>query len=280
VELESQIANFKKRGLGVAAISYDSIEVLKDFTARKKISYPLLSDPESKVIKDFGLMNEIDYPPGNMAHGVPFPGTFVTDGEGLIVTKQFEKAYQERHTAASLLVGMGEGLENGATKEIVKDPFVLKTSVSNEEVAPGRRVTLVLDFVMAPKMHAYAPSVKGYKPLAFRLAENPFVTAHEVRYPDSRPYTFAPLKETVPVFEGHFRILQEVTALGPNRGPTGAPSSAIQMTEIDLNGTLDYQVCSDTVCYAPASIPLQWTLKVVPLDRDRAPEALRKKPQP
>ena len=279
MELESQIEGFKKRGLGVAALSYDSIEVLKDFSTRKGITYPLLSDPESKIITAFGLLNEVDYPKGNMAHGVPFPGTFVTDAAGLIWKKQFEKAYQERRTAASLLVSMGQD-GAGAAKEIVKDQFVLRTSVSNDEVAPGRRVTLILDFVMAPKMHAYAPGVKGYKPLNFRLAENPFVTAHEVRYPESRPYTFEPLKETVPVFAGHFRVLQEVTALGPNRGPGGAPSPATPITEIDLNGTLDYQVCSDTVCYGPTSIPLQWTLKVVPLDRDRAPEALRKKPQP
>ena len=129
-------------------------------------------------------------------------------------------------------------------------------------------------------MHAYAPGVRGYRPLNFRLAENPSVTAHEVRYPESRPYTFVPLNETVPVFAGHFRVLQDVTALVPNRGSGGTPPSGIQVTEIELQGTLDYQVCSDTVCYAPASIPLQWTPTVVPLDRERAPEALRKKPQP
>lgn len=272
MELESQVESFKKRGLGVAALSYDSIEVLKDFSARRKITYPLLSDPDSKIITAVGLLNEIDYPKGNFAHGVPYPGTFVTDAEGRIRTKQFEKEYQERRTAASLLVSMGEA-GAGSAREIVKDQFVLRTSVSNAEVAPGRRVTLVLDFVMAPKMHAYAPGVKGYRALNFRLAENPFVTGHEVRYPESKPYTFAPLKETVPVFEGHFRIVQDVTAVGPAKG-------APPIEQIDLNGSLDYQVCSDTVCYAPASIPLQWTLTVVPLDRDRAPEALRRKPQP
>ncbi len=262
----------RKRGLGVAALSYDSIEVLKDFATRKGITYPLLSDPESKIIRAFGLLNEIDYPVGNMAYGVPFPGTFVTDAEGVIRTRQFEKTYQERGTAASLLVALGEAA-TGSVREIRKDPFTLRTSVSNPEVATGRRVTLVLDFTMAPKMHAYAPGVKGYRPLNLRLAENPLVTLHEVRYPESHPYTFAPLQETVPVFQGSFRVLQDVTVIGPARG-------AAPVTQIVLGGALDYQVCSDTICYAPASMPVAWTLTVIPLDRERAPEALRKKPQP
>lgn len=272
MELESRIEDFKKRGLGVAALSYDSVPVLKDFSTRRGITYPLLSDPGSKIIRAFGLMNEIDYPEGHMAHGVPFPGTFVTDARGVITGKQFEPEYQERRTAASLLVSMGEG-GAGPGMEIVKDQFVLRTSVSNAEVAPGRRVTLVLDFRMAPGMHAYAPGVKGYRPLRLRLSENPLVTAHDVVYPESRPYTFEPLKETVPVFEGHFRILQDVTAVGPARG-------AAPIEQIDLSATLDVQVCSETVCYAPTSIPLRWTLKMIPLDRERAPEALRRKPQP
>jgi hypothetical protein len=266
------MAGFRKRGLGVAALSYDSIEVLKDFSTRKGITYPLLSDPESKIIRAFGLMNEVDYPPGNLAHGVPFPGTFVTDDAGIIRTKQFEKTYQERRTAASLLLSMGED-GPGPMTEIVRDQFVLRISASNAEAVPGRRITLVLDFLMGPKMHAYAPGVSGYKPLNFTLAENTLVTLHEVRYPGSRPYTFEPLKETVPVFEGHFRVLQDVTVNRPARD--SAP-----IDRIDLAGRLDYQVCSDTVCYAPSSLPLAWTLKLQPLDSERAPEALRRKPQP
>lgn len=272
MELESQLEGLRKRGLGVAALSYDSIDVLGDFATRKGITYPLLSDPESRIIRAFGLMNEIDYPPGDAAYGVPFPGTFVTDARGVVRVKQFEQTYQERRTGASLLVAEGEAAK-GSVREIRKDQFTLRTSVSNAEAAPGRRVTLALDFTMAPTMHAYAPGVKGYRPLKLRLAENPLVTLHEVRYPESRAYTFAPLQETVPVFEGQFRVLQDITFMAPSRG-------AAPITESALSGTLDYQVCSDTICYAPATLPVEWTLTFIPLDRERAPEALRKKPRP
>lgn len=279
MELESQVEAFKKRGLGVAALSYDTAEVLKGFAARRKISFPLLSDPDSRVIQKFGIMNTFDYPEGHMAHGVPFPGTFVTDAQGVIRTREFEKTYQERKAGASLLTSMGE--DGVQAREFVNNHFTLKTSLSNEEVATGRRVTLVLDFTMAPRMHAYAPGAKGYRALNLRLVDHPRIAAHEVIYPSSNPLFFEPLKETVPVFEGRFRVLQDVTVLAPagTPGVSGAPPSPVPLvTEIVLAGTLDYQACSDTVCYAPSSIPIQWTLKLIPLDRERAPEALRRKP--
>ena len=268
---------FKKLGLGVAALSYDSVEVLKDFATRKQITFPLLSDPESKIIRAFGLLNDIDYPVGNFAHGVPFPGTFVTDGNGVIQSRFFEKAYSERRTAASILASAGETTA-GAASEFRNDQFMLRMSSSNDTVAPGHRVTLALDFEMARNMHAYAPGNHSYRPLTLSLDPNPFVVPHDLVPPKSQPYTFKPLKETVPVYTGRFRVLQDVTATGPMAAMQEllkSPSPTIEIT-----GTLGYQVCSDSVCYAPAKIPVKWTLKLIPLDRERSPEALRKKPQP
>jgi len=93
VELESQRDALKRRGLGLAAVSYDSVAILKDFATRKKIAFPLLSDPESRVIRAFGILNEADYPPGQLAHGVPYPGTFVIDAQAVVRYKFFEKTY-------------------------------------------------------------------------------------------------------------------------------------------------------------------------------------------
>ena len=39
-------------------MSYDSVAVLKNFSHRKHITYPLLSDPDSKTIRSFGILNE------------------------------------------------------------------------------------------------------------------------------------------------------------------------------------------------------------------------------
>jgi len=271
VELESQRDALKRRGLGLAAVSYDSVAILKDFATRKKIAFPLLSDPESRVIRAFGILNEADYPPGQLAHGVPYPGTFVIDAQAVVRYKFFEKTYIERWTAASFLTLAGETPLVSA-QDTSTATFVLRTASSSREAAPGQRVTLVLDFEMKPTMHAYAPGVHGYRSLRLRLDPQPLLTVHETAFPAPHPHHFAPLHETVPIFEGRFRITQDVTLAG-GRDFTELLKTADPT--VTVTGTLEYQVCSDRVCYAPAALPVHWTISVLPLDRERSPEAIR-----
>ncbi len=42
----------------VAAVSFDSVETLKHFSKRIGITYPLLSDQGSKVIRAFGILDD------------------------------------------------------------------------------------------------------------------------------------------------------------------------------------------------------------------------------
>ncbi len=275
MELDKELDAIQKRGLAVAAISYDSVAILEDFARRRQIRYPLLSDPGSVIIRRFGLLNTT-FPEGDAAHGVPWPGSFVLDAQGRVQAKLFEKTYAERRTAASFLVLEGED-RAAAASEVRTDHFRLKLSSSNASVAAGNRVTLVLEFEMGEAKHAYAPGVKGYRPLALRLDPQPLVTAHEPVFPPSTDYLYAPLQETVPVFEGRFRVLQDVTLAGGRDVDARLRSGE---STLAITGQLDYQVCSDRVCYPPATLPVSWKLQLVPLDRERVPEELRPKPKP
>lgn len=272
MELEDQVESFRSRGLGLAALSYDPVPVLKDFATRRRISFPLLSDEGSAIIQAFGLLNP-EYPPGHIGHGVPYPGTFVTDAKGVIREKHFEKTYVQRRTGASLLALKGDP-PGPVLAEAKTDHFTLRASSSNARPAPGNRITFVLDFEMGRKRHAYAPGAKGYRALAVRLDPHPLATFHETVFPPSRLYVFKPLKETVPVFEGRFRVLQDMTLASGREMAEVLKSPEPSLT---ITGTLEHQVCSDTVCYPPSSLPLHLTVKLRPLDRERPPEALRRK---
>ena len=57
MELQGRLEPLKRQGVGVAAVSYDPVAVLADFSARRGITFPLLSDPESLTIKRYGIFN-------------------------------------------------------------------------------------------------------------------------------------------------------------------------------------------------------------------------------
>ena len=122
MELQDRLEELRARGLGVAAISYDSEAVLADFAQRRGISFPLLSDDDSSVITAFGILNTVAAEsqgpnaddPDVVADvrkyvsvvgspnivGTPFPGTFMVDAEGRVSSRFFEEFYRERNTPA------------------------------------------------------------------------------------------------------------------------------------------------------------------------------------
>jgi peroxiredoxin len=102
VELEQHLGAIRKQGLGVAAISYDSVGALKSFADRQHITYPLLSDPDSKIIRTYNILNEA-VKPGTPTYGIPYPGVYVVDAQGRVVSKYFEDDYRERVSTAEIL---------------------------------------------------------------------------------------------------------------------------------------------------------------------------------
>jgi len=107
VELEQHLGAIRKQGLGVAAISYDSVGALKNFADRQHITYPLLSDPDSKIIRTYDILNEA-VKPGTPTYGIPYPGVYVVDAQGRVVSKYFEDDYRERVSTAEILARRSE----------------------------------------------------------------------------------------------------------------------------------------------------------------------------
>ncbi len=97
MELQSRYDDIRKQGLTLVAISYDAPDTLKAFAASRGITFPLISDPGSAIIKRYGLLNET-MDPKSRFYGVPHPGTFIVDRQGVVVARFFEQAYQERFT--------------------------------------------------------------------------------------------------------------------------------------------------------------------------------------
>jgi peroxiredoxin len=98
--LQSDLSKLSENKIQIIAVSYDSVEVLKKFSNNKKLEFPLLSDPESELIKAFGLLNP---DAKGKTQGIPYPGTIILDSKGVIQAKLFFDGYRDRHTSTDIL---------------------------------------------------------------------------------------------------------------------------------------------------------------------------------
>jgi peroxiredoxin len=102
IDVNGGTAEIEKRGYRVAALSYDSAEILRTFTAKRHIAFTFLSDPKSEVI-DLYKLRDPQYPPGNRAYGVPRPTIFVLDKGGVIKAKLYEESFKVRPPVAAVI---------------------------------------------------------------------------------------------------------------------------------------------------------------------------------
>ncbi len=268
--MEEQRPALEAKGIRIAVITYDPRPALAHFAARRKISYALLADPESRVIRAFGILNET-VKPDSPGFGVPYPGTFMVDPKGVVKSKYFEDDYRERHAAGSIVLRefntpLGKGT-------VAKSPHLtVTTSATNATVFMGRRITLVADIELPKKMHVYAPGVNGYKPIEWLMNADKAAGAEPVRFPASRTRHLKAIGEKVPVYENRFRLTRDLSVgVGPEA------REAAKRGVLEVEGTLRFQACDDKQCYLPESIPVKWTFQAQAPDSERVPAGMRGK---
>ena len=279
MELQSRLEELRKNGIGVVGISYDSQEILADFTKRHAITYPLLSDAGSATIKRYGILNTVVEEalgpngkdpavradlqiyatvnePSERLRGIPFPGTFMVDRQGRVTSRFFEDYYWERNTVSNVLLRLGAGSAPVQATQASTDHLDLRTYPSDAAAALGTRFTLALDITPKRGMHVYAPGAKNYRVISLNIAPQPHVRTMPLRYPASEIYNFVPLNERVPVFQKPFKLLMDVVP----EATAEARKAFAGKNELVIAGTLEYQACDDKICYNPVSLPLSWTV--------------------
>jgi hypothetical protein len=149
-----------------------------------------------------------------------------------------------------------------ATPVIVDAPHLQITLTHSGGVAtPGMDVHLIADVAAATDVHVYAPGVKNYKPLQLTIDPLPGLAPAAPSYPKSKLLFLKSTNEQVPVFEGKFRITQNVKIAS---SPEFISSLQPKGKTIAVTGELKYQACTLKVCFLPATVQLKWELQVEP----------------
>ena len=273
MQLQNAKQRFEVQGLKLAAISYDSPPILKDFAHRHKIDLPLLADPNSEIIRSFQALNA---EAKGMTKGMAHPGYFVIDANGIIREKYFEAKYTNRFTANNLIGKLFPELAEEVSQTVDAPHLHLTLSQSDQTAVPGSRVTLTAEIELPPNVHVYSPGVQGYKPIQLVLHASRGFDPAPANYPASKILYLEAIREHVPVFDGKFKITQDVTVSISKLGDGARAVFAVGKT-VSIEGELRYQACDKTVCYPPTSVPVKWELKILPLDLKRSPKAIQHK---
>ena len=231
----------------------------------------MLADPESKTIQAYGVLNP---EATGMQKGFARPGYFFIDPKGIVREKLFEAKYRERLTGNSIIAKLFPELGQEVTETVEAPHLQLALEQSDPIGFPGTRVTLAAEVRLPPDVHVYAPGAQGYKPIKLVTEAVPQMELKPAVYPPSKILFLPVIKERVPVFEGTFRITQDVKV---NSGAEFWGSLGKDGKIFTISGKLEYQACDQTKCYIPTSVPVKWQLQVLPLDRTRAPADIRHK---
>src|SRR5580693_8538154 len=226
----------------MAAISYDSVEILKSFADRRKIEFPMLADPESKTIRMYEVLNA---EATGQYKGMARPGYFFIDTNGTIREKFFEVKYRQRFSGNNVVGKLFPNLGDEVTDTVQSPHLHLAVEQSDRTGFPGGRITLTAEVQLPPDVHVYAPGVEGgYKPIALVMDPSTGVEFTPVNYPRAKVLYLPAIKERVPVFEGKFRITQELqissaTAFSNSLGADGKT--------ITITGKFAYQACDSKI---------------------------------
>lgn len=238
------------------AVSYDPVPVLAAFADEHGIDdVALLSDEGSRVIRALGLWDHRydDRPPEDHHVGVARAGTFLLDGDGMVVEKRFEEHHRWRPSAPSLFEDLVDEPGNVAVSGTARTgPVQVAAWLAEADYRPQEISRVGVTVTIEEGFHVYAsPTPPGYTGLKIALEPlEAMVTAPAV-LPAGVPFAVESLPEQFTVHEGTVR------AQVPFRVER-------DIGHVTLRLHVEAQACDDRVCFPPATLEVALPLEPGP----------------
>jgi peroxiredoxin len=267
VELQAALPRFHAAGIELYAISYDEPSALAEFARHHDITFRLLSDLGSTVIDRFGIRNHFVTEEQVPYYGIPFPGTYLIDEDGVVSAKFFHRNIAQRESAEAIidsalgeiLLGDDEPMAEGGADDI---RVTATYHGGNGLMKSGALRQIVVRFDLAPGVHIYAqPVPDGMVATTIGVSGPPGLHVGDTQAPASHPLTLPGLDAALQVWNG------QVDFVVPVRADDRIASlvEAIRDEEIEIEVVVDYQACSDESCRIPQRETLTLTVPLAPL---------------
>ncbi len=244
MELQRRLSDFEAAGVRVIAVSPEPVEVISAFTSEHGITYPVLSDADSAVIRSFGILSTL-IDPDEPLYGLPFPGSYLTDEAGRVTAKFFNRRYQERE-APEIVFHDGLALPvDTSGHPAAKDEAGISAILASPTLTFQQKTAILVRIDLRSGLHVYGqPIPAGYIPTTVTVQGPETVEVGEAVYPATKPFKVEGLSEQFFVFEGDVEI--EVPLL----------SSEHQAESVQFEVEVRYQACDDKTCFLPQTARL------------------------
>lgn len=227
--------------------------MLSEFSQKQNIPYPLLSDLDSAVIRDYQVLNTRIDAGDAFLEGIPFPGVFVADEDGVVIAKFFHDTYKKRDSP-ELLIDAALGrieLADDAPSVVGGDDEVRVTAAihgGKGTIRQGIIRQLVVRFELAEGFHIYGnPVPEGMIPAQVEINAPPGLVIQPAILPPTTPLRLESMGLELPVWSGQVDFVYPFYALGELASET----RPLDHDKVKLEVTIRYQACDDQVCLLP-----------------------------
>lgn len=264
VELQAALPQFEAAGVKLYAVSYDDPKALADFAKQHNITFPLLSDRDSAVIRRFDILNHTIAESDVLYYGIPFPGTYVIGEDGVIAEKLFNRHFVSRASAESMIdSALGELLlgEDEPSARAGTDEIAISATYhgGGGTVKLGAIRQLVVRFELAPGLHIYdEPVPDGMVATTIDITGPPGLHVEAVEKPPTSPLALPGLDFELQVWDG---CVDFVVPVWVDDGVANLITGH-RLPSIDLEVVIRYQSCDDNTCHLPSRAQLTVSIPV------------------
>lgn len=229
-----------------------------------------MSDVDSDVIRQFGILNDQVKPGDLILYGIPYPGVFMTDSDGVVVGKSFHGSYKIRDSPEVLIdaaLGRVQLDDSSALVDPVEapdaeDPVRVQVALRGGQgsIRQGIVRHVVARFELADGFHLYGePVPDGMIATKIEIEGPPGLVVHEPIVPETTPLALPGLDVELAVWSGGFDIVVPFHPVGE----LVSECRPLDQDSIELKIHVRYQACDDETCLLPRTETFHFD---VPLD--------------
>jgi len=200
--------------------------------------------------------------------GIPYPGVFVTDENGIVVAKFFHDTYKKRDSPEMLIdAALGRLIISDDVPSTQGGDSEVKISVyvhgGKGTIRQGIRRQLIVRFELEEGIHLYGePGPEGMISTRITIGAPPGLVVEEIRFPPTKILRIASMNTELPVWSGVVDVVIPFYATSLLASET----RPLDQDSIQLKVQVRYQACSDDVCFLPKTKTLELEVGVDVVD--------------